>query len=158
VLFGKTLGEHIGNLGNILGTWWEREGNTLGTKKKKKGKSWTPQDWLIMSAYWALLIDCMKQTFLFPKTVGHNFWPGLKMAGPQQTVGQSYYGWIKLLIMLWVRGWVGVWVGVWMDGWWQNLAGKSHNVAKFDCLMSPSPSASQIWWPLQWRASTYCIS
>jgi hypothetical protein len=33
---GNTFGEHIGNLGNILKTHWELEGNMLGTKEKGK--------------------------------------------------------------------------------------------------------------------------
>ncbi len=33
---GNTLGEHIGNLTNILGTHWELDGNILGTKEKEK--------------------------------------------------------------------------------------------------------------------------
>jgi hypothetical protein len=32
---GNTLEEHIGNLGKILRTLWELEGNMLGTKGKK---------------------------------------------------------------------------------------------------------------------------
>jgi hypothetical protein len=33
-VIGNTLGEHIWNLGNILGTHWELERNMLGTKEK----------------------------------------------------------------------------------------------------------------------------
>jgi hypothetical protein len=38
---GRTLGEHIVNLGNILGTWWELIGNLKGTfwKQRKNEKS-----------------------------------------------------------------------------------------------------------------------
>jgi hypothetical protein len=36
VLFGNTFKEHIGNLGNILGTHWELARNMLGTKDRRK--------------------------------------------------------------------------------------------------------------------------
>jgi hypothetical protein len=29
--YGEHVGEHIGNLGNILATWWELKGNIVGT-------------------------------------------------------------------------------------------------------------------------------
>jgi hypothetical protein len=32
------LGERIGKLGNIWGTWWEHDENTLGTRKTNKNK------------------------------------------------------------------------------------------------------------------------
>jgi len=31
---GNSLGEHIGNLRNVVGTHWELDGNMLGTKEK----------------------------------------------------------------------------------------------------------------------------
>ncbi len=34
--YGENVGEHIGNLGNILGTHWELKRNTLGTREKWK--------------------------------------------------------------------------------------------------------------------------
>jgi hypothetical protein len=42
---GNTLGEHIENLGNILGTdgtHWELEGNILRTKENKEKKILSP--------------------------------------------------------------------------------------------------------------------
>jgi hypothetical protein len=41
---GNTLEEHIRNLGNILGTWWESIGNLKGTfgNKGEKKKSFPP--------------------------------------------------------------------------------------------------------------------
>jgi hypothetical protein len=42
VLFGNTLREHIGNIGNILGTHWELEKEHVGNKGKKKKNSPLP--------------------------------------------------------------------------------------------------------------------
>jgi hypothetical protein len=43
VLFGNTLREHIGNLGNILGAHWELEKEHVGNKgEKKKQSPWWP--------------------------------------------------------------------------------------------------------------------
>jgi hypothetical protein len=68
--YGEHVGEHIGNLGNILGTHWVGTYWELGKNElKRKIKSRHFECML------SLPIGCMK--FLCSKTVGHHFWPGL---------------------------------------------------------------------------------
>jgi hypothetical protein len=55
---GNTLEEHIKNLGNILGTYWEADGNPLRTKKKRKKSRH-------FECMLSLPIGCMK--FLIPE-------------------------------------------------------------------------------------------
>jgi hypothetical protein len=77
----------IWNLGNLLVTLWEHDGNTLGMRKKQKIPSPARQEERtgpLMSALLNLLIGCMK--LLFPRLCQY-FWPGL-LAGAQ-TVGHS---------------------------------------------------------------------
>ncbi len=54
------VGEHIGNLGNIVRTWWEPIGNLKGRHLECMLR---PFDWL--------------QEISLPKGVRHHFWPGL---------------------------------------------------------------------------------
>ncbi len=71
-------------LGNILRTHWELEGNIVWThwESGKYEKSFPPphpqnikgKKQGTLSACLGLPIDCMK--FLFPKDLGHHFWPG----------------------------------------------------------------------------------
>jgi hypothetical protein len=68
----NTLGEHIGNLGNILGTWREQ------SKKGKNRPPPTPKTYKKSKHFECMLslpIGCMK--FLFSKTIHHHFWPML---------------------------------------------------------------------------------
>jgi hypothetical protein len=67
------VGEHIGNLGNILRTYWELKGNIVRTywelgKNEKKilplTQTLRKQNQIALSACLGLPIGCMK--FLFP--------------------------------------------------------------------------------------------
>ncbi len=59
--------KHIGNLGNILKTWWEHLKNLMGTQKNKKTPFHPPPKTQKknIKTFPKLLIGCMK--FLFPK-------------------------------------------------------------------------------------------
>ncbi len=74
---GNTLGEHIGNLGNILRTWWEpienlRRGTCWEQRKNEKNPPLPPKTQNLkenkprhLECMLSLPIGCMK--FLFPK-------------------------------------------------------------------------------------------
>jgi hypothetical protein len=78
----------IWNLGHLLGTLWEHDGNTLGMRKKQKippphpsrRKNWTPSWVHAEPSHW------LHETFI-SNTVCQHFSPGL-LAGAQ-TVGHS---------------------------------------------------------------------
>jgi len=82
--YGEHVGENIAKLGNILKTHWELEGNIVWThwESGKYEKSFPPphpqnikgKKQGTLSACLGLPIGCMK--FLFPKDLGHHFWPG----------------------------------------------------------------------------------
>jgi len=70
----RCYGEHIENLGNILGTWWEHIGNSKGTHcepgKNEKGKKARHFECMLEPSHW--LHELSR-----PKRVRHHFWPGL---------------------------------------------------------------------------------
>jgi hypothetical protein len=78
----NTLGEHIGNPGNILRTCREHRRNMLGTKEKWKKSSLPPSpknlkekksrhlEFMQQPTHWLHEISIFK-------TVHHHFWPGL---------------------------------------------------------------------------------
>ncbi len=87
--YGEHVQEHIGNLGNILGTERNIDENTLGPGKNAKKNPSLPRQKLkrekkasrlerMLGSKIMLPIGCTK--FLFPKRVHHHFWPGLHPA------------------------------------------------------------------------------
>jgi len=82
--YGEHVGEHIGNLGNILGTHWEFKGNIMGThwnqgkmkknpsppSKKLKRKQHKAPERMLRPSHWLHEIS-------LPKRIHHHFRPGL---------------------------------------------------------------------------------
>jgi hypothetical protein len=82
---GNVLGEHIGNLENILRTWWEPIGNLKGTcweqRKNEKKSSFPPTQNLKEKRIKALWVHAEPSHWLheisISKITRHHFWPRL---------------------------------------------------------------------------------
>ncbi len=88
--YGDHVGEHIGNLGKILGTWWEPTGNFKWThweqgenEKKQKKNSFPTTPTQNLKGRKARHLECMRgpsnwlHEISLPRRVHHHFWPGL---------------------------------------------------------------------------------
>jgi hypothetical protein len=125
--YGEHVGEHIGNLGNILGTHWELKENIVGTHwdpgKNEPLNTSSPHSTPLQYHPWWMRVDQCKSYWILKILVKNKF-KKIKNKSFRNNIGgaNSWYCWK----VLW-------WVGRWFLKIWTKV-GKILNFESFSSL------------------------